>query len=264
MGAADAEGWEPGLTDADAFYAADPDGFFGLELDGRIVATLSAVRCSDRLTFLGFYIVEPEHRGTGLGMKLWDEVLSRTGGVALAGDSVPEQVSNYESDGFVVPYRNARFTLTDSVEQPVADVELIDATEANFDQLVAFDGAHCFGPRPEFLSLWIEGEGRESLVAVGEQGEITGFAASRQTSMGHRIGPVFCNDATQARALVVSLAQLAGGRVSVDIPLVNEAAVSLCADLGMERSFETARICLGDVPELPLDQVFGITSLELG
>lgn len=99
MRAADAEGWEPGLTDADAFYAADPEGFFGLEIDGRVVATLSAVRCSDRLTFLGFYIVEPEHRGTGLGIELWDEVLARSGGAALAGDAVPEQVSNYESDG---------------------------------------------------------------------------------------------------------------------------------------------------------------------
>jgi hypothetical protein len=32
----------------------------------------------------------------------------------------------------------------------------------------------------------------------------------------------------------------------------------------MERSFETARIYRGEVPELPLTQVFGITSLELG
>ena len=264
MRAADAEGWEPGLTDADAFYAADPEGFFGLEMDGRVVATLSAVRCSDRLTFLGFYIVEPEHRGTGLGIELWDEVLARSGGAALAGDAVPEQVSNYESDGFAVPYRNARFTLTDPPEQTAADIPLVEATEADFDQLVAFDGAHCFGPRPDFLSRWIEGVDRESLVAVGDEGEIVGFAASRQTSAGHRVGPVFCHDEARARALIVSLAQRAGGRVSVDIPLVNEAAVSLCADLGMERSFETARICRGDVPDLPLDQVFGITSLELG
>jgi hypothetical protein len=28
------EGWNPGLHDADAFYAADPDGFFVGLLDG--------------------------------------------------------------------------------------------------------------------------------------------------------------------------------------------------------------------------------------
>lgn len=264
MRAADAEGWEPGLTDADAFYAADPEGFFGLEFDGRIVATISAVRSCDQVTFLGFYIVSPEDRGEGYGKRLWDEVLGRFEGTTLAGDAVPQQVANYESEGFAVAYRNARFTLSEPPDSEVADGEVIEATEVDFDLLVAFDGAHCFGPRPGFLSSWIEGEGRESLVIVGEEGELAGFAASRQTSAGRRVGPVFCHDEAQARALIVTLAQRAGGGVSLDIPLVNEAAVSLCADLGMERSFETARIYRGEVPELPLTQVFGITSLELG
>jgi hypothetical protein len=33
---------------------------------------------------------------------------------------------------------------------------------------------------------------------------------------------------------------------------------------GMGRSFETARIYRGPAPELPLDRIIGITSLELG
>jgi hypothetical protein len=141
---------------------------------------------------------------------------------------------------------------------------LVEAIEVEFDRLVEFDGAHCFGPRPEFLSAWIEGDGRDAMVMVGDDGEILGFAASRKTSIGHRIGPVFCREAAQARALITTLARRVGGAVSVDIPLSNAEAVSLCAELGMVKSFETARIYRGEVPKLPLTQVFGITSLELG
>ncbi|NIP17093.1 MAG: N-acetyltransferase, partial [Xanthomonadales bacterium] len=36
-----AEGWNPGLEDADAFYRADPDGFFIAEVDGAPAAAIS-------------------------------------------------------------------------------------------------------------------------------------------------------------------------------------------------------------------------------
>jgi GNAT superfamily N-acetyltransferase len=266
---ADAEGWEPGLTDAEPFFAAGPEGFFAAEVDGRMVATISAVRCSDDIAFLGFYMVDPSVRGTGLGKSLWDEVLARLPGWTLGGDAVPEQVTNYESEGFRVAYRNARYS-SDDLERPVNLPRktgcrgLAAATEVDFEALVEFDGSHCFGPRPDFLRLWIEGPGRDSVAAVGPDGSITGFAASRQTSQGHRIGPVFTGDPETARSLILELAGRAGGRVAVDVPLPNRQAVELLEGLGMSRSFETARIYRGPDPGLPLDRVFGITSLELG
>ena len=36
-----AEGWNPGLHDAGAFHAADPDGFLAGALDGEMVASIS-------------------------------------------------------------------------------------------------------------------------------------------------------------------------------------------------------------------------------
>ncbi|RYE63467.1 MAG: GNAT family N-acetyltransferase, partial [Oxalobacteraceae bacterium] len=38
------EGWNPGLADAAAFHAADPDGFFGCFVDGVLASGISAVR----------------------------------------------------------------------------------------------------------------------------------------------------------------------------------------------------------------------------
>lgn len=265
---ADAEGWEPGLTDAEPFFAADPEGFFAAESDGRTVATISAVRCSETVAFLGFYIVEPELRGTGKGKALWDEILGRMDGYTLGGDAVPAQVANYESEGFRVAYRNARYSssgLPAPAPLPSSPAPpLRPATAVDFDVLVEFDSRHCFGPRPEFLRSWIQGQGRDSLVAFDADGAIIGFAASRQTSQGHRIGPVFAGDPQTARTLILELAGRVGGRVAVDVPLPNLPAVELLEGLGMSRSFETARIYRGPDPGLPLERIFGITSLELG
>ncbi len=266
---ADLEGWEPGLGDADPFYAADPDGFFAAEVEGRIVATISAVRCSPQVVFMGFYIVDPEVRGTGLGKALYDEIVSRLEGLTLGGDAVPEQVPNYETEGFEVAYWNARYSSTELGADRLpagrpGTGRLIPATEVPFGSLVEFDAGHCFGPRPDFLRLWIEGPDRDSLAATDDSGRITGFAASRQTSLGHRIGPVFAEDSGTAETLILSLAARVEGRVAVDIPQPNQAGVELLEGLGMERSFETARIYRGPAPDLPLERIFGITSLELG
>ena len=37
------EGWNPGLGDAEAFAAQDPEGFLGLKVDGELAATISLV-----------------------------------------------------------------------------------------------------------------------------------------------------------------------------------------------------------------------------
>ncbi len=54
-----AEGWNPGLHDADAYYAADPDGYFVALQGGELVASISAVKYSPEYAFMGFFIVRP-------------------------------------------------------------------------------------------------------------------------------------------------------------------------------------------------------------
>ena len=262
---AESEGWEPGLTDADPFFAADPQGgFYGGWLDGQLVATMSAVRCSQEVAFVGFYIVAPEFRGKGYGKYLWDDVLSRYPGMSFGADSVPEQVASYETDGFRVAYGNARYSGSALSGHNEDQASLAPAGSVDFDALVEFDGRYCFGPRPAFLKPWIEGPGRVAIVARDDSNEITGFAASRRSGLGDRIGPVFSEDEATARSLILALAEKAGGRVAVDVPLPNQPAVDLLESLGMERGFETARIYRGHAPELPLAKIFGVTSLELG
>ncbi len=65
------EGWNPGLNDAEIFWAADPAGFVAAEVDGRLVGGGSIVSYDDAFGFMGFFIVAPSCRGRGLGRRLW-------------------------------------------------------------------------------------------------------------------------------------------------------------------------------------------------
>jgi len=49
-----AEGWNPGLADANCFHAADPGGFFVGLLDDEPIATISAVKYGESFAFVGF------------------------------------------------------------------------------------------------------------------------------------------------------------------------------------------------------------------
>ena len=53
------EGWNPGVEDAEAFLAADPEGFFVTEDDGVPVAAISVVNHSPDFAFLGLYLCRP-------------------------------------------------------------------------------------------------------------------------------------------------------------------------------------------------------------
>jgi GNAT superfamily N-acetyltransferase len=68
-----ARGWNPGLDDAEAFWAANPDGFVVAEIDGELVGGGAIIAYEKRYGFMGLFLVRPDHRGHGLGNRLWHE-----------------------------------------------------------------------------------------------------------------------------------------------------------------------------------------------
>ncbi len=103
------EGWNPGLTDADCFYAADPAGFLVGRLGDEPIGCISVVRYEPAFAFLGFYIVKPEQRGRGHGFRLWQAGMARLNDRVVGLDGVIAQQENYKKSGFVLAHRNIRF-----------------------------------------------------------------------------------------------------------------------------------------------------------
>lgn len=96
-------------------------------------------------------------------------------------------------------------------------------------------------------------------------GRIAGYSVVRECREGYKIGPLFAETSEIADRLFQALAAKAGGKpVFLDIPGPNRDARRLCERYGMTPVFETARMYRGSAPELPLYQIFGITTFELG
>lgn len=104
-----AEGWNPGLHDAECFYAADPEGFFIGLLNGEPVGSISAVRYGTDFGFIGLFIVKPEYRGQRTGLSLGRTALAHLEGRNIGLDGVLGKVGNYKKFGFQYAYKNIRF-----------------------------------------------------------------------------------------------------------------------------------------------------------
>ncbi len=261
-----AEGWNPGLHDADAYYAADPEGYFIALLDGEAVGSVSAVKYSSDYAFLGFFIVRPEHRGGLLGPRLAEHAFRHAGGAVSGLDGVIEQAEHYAAIwGFEVAYHNMRYQGVAASARPDDPPNLAPYTPSTLGAVERYDRA-CFpAPRHAFLERWLQQPDAQVLL-YRHGAEITGYGMVRPARSGWRIGPLFSDDARHAEALFDALvARLpAGAPVYIDIPQPNAAALDLVTRRGMTPMFETARMYRGGVPEIALERVFGVTSLELG
>ncbi|HYI17925.1 MAG TPA: GNAT family N-acetyltransferase [Solirubrobacteraceae bacterium] len=262
------EGWNPGLADAAAFHAADPEGFLISEdEDGTPVACLSAVRQGDALGFVGFYVVVPERRGQGHGIAIWRAGMERLAGRLIGLDGVPDQQPAYRRSGFALAWRNRRYGA--AAPRPIAAgdgaAEVVAADALPFADVVGYDAATTAGPRDAFLGAWLTLPGHDALVAVRD-GAPAGLGVVRPCREGSKIGPLFADDEPTARALFAALASRASprGPLFLDVPEPNAAAAAIAREAGMEPAFETARMYTGRPPAIPVQRVFGVTSFELG
>ena len=258
-----AEGWNPGLNDAQLFYAADNQGFLAGCLDGHPIAIISAIRYGTHFGFVGFYIVKPEFRGKGFGLRLWQAAITQLAGRNIGLDGVVAQQDNYMESGFKLAYRNIRYQVkipNISGENP----NIENLRTVAFDKLMAYDSAHFFTPRSDFLTRWISQPSSRALGYM-KNGKLQGYGVVRQCGTGFKIGPLFADNQIVADQLFVALSAYAKGQtVFLDVPEPNEAAVALASQYHMSLVFYTARMYTGIVPSISQDEVFGVTSFELG
>ncbi len=256
-----AEGWNPGLDDAHCFYAADAQGFFLGELDGRPVGCVSAVRYGAGFGFLGLYIVAAESRGRGFGLALWRAALDHLGDRVIGLDGVVAQQENYRKSGFRLAFRNIRQRGWGGGSAPAG---LTDLATIPIDEIARCDEGAFPAPREAFLKAWIR-QPRAVALGVVDQRRLKGYGVLRACREGFKIGPLFADDEETAERLFAGLiAGAPGARVFLDTPEANPAAVALAARHAMAPAFETARMYRNGAPRMRLDRCFGVTTFELG
>ncbi|MFD9290128.1 GNAT family N-acetyltransferase [Streptomyces sp. NPDC060030] len=261
---AEDEQWNPGKLDRLPFHAADPHGFFLGRLDNEPVTSVSAVRYGREFGFIGFYIARPPVRGRGYAIQAWRAAMRHLDGRNVGLDGVVDQQDNYRRSGFRTAWNHLRYAGVPGVERPSGDISVVDAGTVPFGVLASYDRRFFPAPRDAFLSLWVALPGHTALVAV-QDGELRGFGVARPAGTGARVGPLHAASDDVALALLHGLSAARPGEpLALDVPDVNAAAIVLMERLGLEPTFECARMYTRDVPEVDLPGIYAATTIELG
>ena len=266
------EGWNPGLHDAELFWATDSEAFIAADLNGEMIGGGAITSYHGDFGFMGFFIVQPEYRGRGIGNMLWharrERLLNRLRpGASIGLDGVFDMQNYYAKGGFVFSHRNMRFR-TEITAHPATsrdgEANIVPLATVPFDQILDYDRT-CFpARRPNFLRAWIA---QPEALACGyvRDGKLKGYGVVRRCGEGCKIGPLFADDNRVADALYVHLAGFAvGGPLFLDAPENNAAAMTFVSKHKMMEVFGCARMYLGGPPVVAHERIFGVTTFELG
>ncbi len=264
---AEAEGWNPGPYDASAYFAADPDGFYGYLYNDEMIGGGSIVSYSREFGFMGFFIMKPEYRSQGLGRKLWyrrrDKLLSRLNhGASIGMDGVIAMQPFYKEGGFRIAFRDVRYEKAGIDFKTDRNISAIK--DRDIEPIIEYD-KKCFGfARPAFMRPWLKLPGIKTFKYT-ENGRLAGFAIVRKAGKGYKVCPLFADTETIAEELYKAcLNSVPGESLYLDIPVINTGAVNIIKKYSCTYVFECARMYYGPPPEVDIDKIFGITTFELG
>lgn len=257
-----AEGWNPGLEDAETFHSVDPNGFLMGWSGGTPVSAISVVRHSGTFGFLGFYLCHPDHRGQGYGIATWEAGMAYLGDRTVGLDGVPAQEANYERSGFALDHYTRRHC---GAVAGKVDPNCRLTTPNDLSKLLALDLSVNGTERIEYLSTWSRQTNTRKTMVYDADGPITAFGTIRSCQDGHKIGPLFAPDRETAAALIHALVAFADAKViMIDVPDANRSGVELADALCLEPTFSCARMYRGNPLSRRLDTIFGETTFELG
>ncbi|MBI5281536.1 MAG: GNAT family N-acetyltransferase [Candidatus Solibacter usitatus] len=225
--------WNQLEADWRRLLTLEPEGCFGIEDGGRIVASGTVITYSSTLAWIGMILTLPECRGRGFASQLMQRCLDFCAARAITCvklDATDLGRPLYAKLGFVEEY---------VVERWRGDLPESPRAEFPFDPAI---DRQAFGADRSRL-LVLTGPARPGRVAS-------------------HLGPIVCRTAAEARARVLGAG--VSGVALWDIPEPNAAARTLAAELGFTPVRQLWRMRKGPpVAERP-DLVFALAGFELG
>lgn len=263
-------GWAETHEAIESYYSIDPDGFFKGIIGDEIVATISAVRYPENFAFMGYYIVVPNHRKKGYGLKIFQKALEHCEGCIIGLDAVQERVESYKKSGFVPTSNSIRYNGTSAKTN--VDMNILQYDESKHFEDIALYDKDCFpGCRKEFLRSWLKIKDSKSCVFYNDKNELNGYASIHKTNKGWEIAPCFADSSKIAKALIAFLVNNLDEGVSfgVNIPDNNKEAVDLTIELNdiyhFEKIFSDPRMFKNGFPtNLNPHKFYSLLSLAVG
>jgi GNAT superfamily N-acetyltransferase len=244
-------GWNQRERDWRLFLHRNPSGNCVAVHDGKVVGTAATLDYGP-FAWISMVLVDPAVRGRGLGTALLEQTLEILRDSACARlDATPLGEPVYRKLGFEDEYALERW------ERPAGPVNSATPAEPLVEvaPLIHLDQS-AFGADREWLLGWLH-DGAPSLAWQGRSGYVLGREGRKFT----HIGPLVCENAGEAQALIAAALAAAGRDAVIDIPAAKARVVEA---LGFRRQRPLLRMRRGG-PAPPLDErIFAIAGPELG
>lgn len=259
--------WNQTPADWQHLLTWEPDGCWVLDLDGRLVGTVTTTCYGAELAWVGMVLVDVTQRRQGFGHRLLLHALSHleergVGAVML--DATPLGQPLYEGLGFHEVYTLDRWqgmAISASAEplpaQPLAPGDFSSAGRELDRRAFGLD-------RRRLLHDLQVAAGAKGFQTGNDDGT-SGFVLLRPGAQRWHIGPLVAGDAESARGLLqAALAALAGQPVGLDVPRL-PAAQNLVRRAGLEPVRQFVRMLRGGPPPAgDLALVYATAGPEIG
>jgi len=228
----DIAGWNQTAGDWKRFLSADSEGCFVAEYDGRVVGTSATIVYEDRFAWIGMLIVDPLHRGKGLGTALLERAIQYLDSrriPCMKLDATPQGKPLYEKLGFQSEYTVERWMLKRQREKKTvreAPVKIRDILQLDRE---------IFGADRSELLLSLTEEAPDFTLADAKEVDVAGYAFGRQGSLADHLGPWIARNKDVAAMLLDEFLRLSQrDLVFVDCMTGNPWAVPLVKARGFE------------------------------
>jgi GNAT superfamily N-acetyltransferase len=252
----EAAGWNQTVEDWRNLIQLAPEGCFGIDVDGMLAATTTAVCFASELAWIGMVLTDPEHRGKGLARGLMEHALRYLEGRAawIKLDATDMGRPLYEKLGFEEECKIERW----AKEGSGVDFSL-HGTSVPLSQTAEALDRQAFGAdRKELLTLLAQTES----IQTG-----SGYAMARPGSKATYLGPCVARTSAEAEDLIDDVLRAHGTEtIYWDLLPHNKAAVRIATARGFQPLRRLARMAIPGTRPFPHDDsmVCAIAGFEYG
>jgi GNAT superfamily N-acetyltransferase len=231
MKLSEAAGWNQIPADWQRLLDLEPTGCFGIEVNGDVVATTTAICFGSRLAWIGMVLTDPNHRRQGHALRLMEKALEyleqrRIDWIKLDATAMGKPL--YERLGFEDEGAIERWSLAVPESTPAKSTD----PYASYPDL----DLRAFGADRSAILASLRGD--EAASVAGQ-----GFAMGRAGANAASFGPCVAVSRPAARNLLEwFLGRHAGETVFWDLLPANPDAVALAREFGFERQRELVRM----------------------
>jgi len=236
-------GWNQTSADWQRFLSATPDGCFVAEHQGRVIGTVTTIVYEDRFAWIAQLLVDPEHRGRGIGAALLEQAIQYldTQNIAcMKLDATPLGKPLYRKLGFVSEYEIERWMLKRPANKKTTQVKA-----AEIQEVLPLDREIFGADRSQLLRSLAE-EAPEFTLAPRRDTGIAGYTFGRRGALADQLGPWMSTNEDVAAELLDEFLRRSGRELLfVDCMLNNPWAAPLVKERGFEFSRPLTRMFRG-------------------